>query len=90
MEPARTIIERLGGVAIVSKIAGVAYTAPYRWQYAKERGGTGGLIPQRHIPDLLAYARQNGIDLTADDFFVAPSSAPSDPPPASESVEAQP
>src|SRR5262245_4864601 len=46
MEPAATIIRRLGGAAIVAAVVGTAVTAPYRWQYPRARGGTGGVIPQ--------------------------------------------
>lgn len=69
MEPARSIIERLGGEAVVSKITGTAYTAPYRWQHPRPKGGTGGVIPQRYHRGLLDYARENGIDLNAEDFL---------------------
>lgn len=69
MEPAATIIRNLGGEAVVAAILGMAYTAPYRWQHAKEKGGTGGLIPQRHHRALLDYAKQKGVKLRADDFL---------------------
>lgn len=69
MEPASTIITKIGGEAVVSEITGTAYTAPYRWQHPRERGGTGGLIPQRYHPVLLAYARSKGISLKAEEFL---------------------
>ncbi|WP_298704586.1 hypothetical protein [uncultured Variovorax sp.] len=68
MEPARTIIELLGGEAEVARIAGVAITAPYRWQAAKAKGGTGGMVPHWHIGKLLEHAAANGIELTAASF----------------------
>ena len=71
MEPARTIIRLLGGEKVVSEITGTAYTAPYRWQHDRTRGGTGGLIPQRHHPKLLDHARAQGIELGAQDFLPA-------------------
>lgn len=71
MEPACSIIKKLGGEAVVSRITGTAYTAPYRWQHPRDRGGTGGLIPQRHYRTLLDHAKLNGIPLTADDFLPA-------------------
>jgi hypothetical protein len=71
MEPARSIIERLGGEAAVSKITGTAYTAPYRWQHSKAKGGTGGLIPQRYHRLIIDYARQHGIKIKASDFLPA-------------------
>ncbi len=61
MEPARTIIELLGGESAVAAIAGVAVTAPYRWQQTRDKGGTGGVIPHWHIGKLLAHAEANGI-----------------------------
>lgn len=69
MEPARSIIEKLGGEAVVSSVTRTAYTAPYRWQHSKAKGGTDGLIPQRHHPALLSYARENGISLSASEFL---------------------
>lgn len=69
MEPAASIIIRLGGEKAVSKITGLALTAPYRWQYPVEKGGTGGLIPQKHHVALLDYARAHGIELTPAAFF---------------------
>lgn len=69
MEPASSIIQRLGGESAVSKITGTAYTAPYRWQAERDKGGTGGTIPQKYHRTLLDYARENEIPLTADDFL---------------------
>lgn len=69
MEPAATIITRLGGEQKVSEITGRAYTAPYRWQQPVEKGGTGGLIPQRLHIKLLDYAAANGIALSPADFL---------------------
>lgn len=75
MEPAESIIKRLGGEAVVSKITGTSFTAPYRWQHAREKGGTGGLIPQRYHRTLLDYAQQNEIELNAEDFLESASQA---------------
>jgi hypothetical protein len=71
MEPAASIIKAIGGEAIASQITGTAYTAPYRWQQPKEKGGTGGLIPQRHHPAILQFAREKGINVTAESFLPA-------------------
>lgn len=75
MDPAQRIIARLGGEAQVAFITGTAYTAPYRWQAPRQKGGTGGVIPQRHHRRLLDYARREGIALTADEFLPAPATA---------------
>lgn len=70
MEPAARIIRKLGGEARVAHVTGLALTAPYRWQYEKSRGGTGGLIPQAHHRVLLDYAHARGIALSAEDFLM--------------------
>lgn len=69
MEPARTIIDRLGGPSKVSAIAGVHRTRVSNWAREKSAGGTGGIIPQRHVRKLLAAAREKGVDLSAEDFL---------------------
>jgi hypothetical protein len=71
--PAAVIIARLGGESTVSSITGTAYTAPYRWQAARKKGGTGGLIPQRYHRRLIDYARSKGIPLNAEEFLPAES-----------------
>jgi hypothetical protein len=78
MDPASRIISKLGGAARVAEIAGLAFTAPYRWQHEKSRGGTGGLIPQAHHRALLDYAHANGIELSAEEFLPPRSAAPSE------------
>lgn len=74
MEPASTVIKKLGGEAKVAEITATAFTAPYRWQHPREKGGTGGLIPQRYHRTLLDYAAANGIELKAEEFLAARSS----------------
>ncbi|HZS57605.1 MAG TPA: hypothetical protein VFA65_24605 [Bryobacteraceae bacterium] len=69
LNPASEIVQKLGGEAKVSEITGAGLTAPYSWQYARGRGGTDGLIPQRHHVALLEYARTHKIDLKAEDFL---------------------
>lgn len=69
MEPARSIIERLGGPSAVAKVALVHRTRVSNWMRPKEAGGTGGTIPFKHVPALLAAAREKGVDLSTDDFL---------------------
>jgi len=69
MEPAATIIAKLGGERAVAAATGTAYTAPYRWQHPREKGGTGGLIPQRYHLKLLAFAQLKGVELDAAEFL---------------------
>jgi hypothetical protein len=78
MEPARSIITKLGGETAVAHICGTALSAPYRWQYPRERGGTGGLIPQRHHRALMDYAQARCIPLAAEEFLAPRGIRPAD------------
>lgn len=69
LEPAASIIERLGGVEEVARITGVHLTRVYGWKRPKGPGGTGGLIPFKRALMLLGAARDRGIQLTANDFM---------------------
>lgn len=75
MEPAKTIIDRMGGVEAVAAITGRHVSRVYRWMYPRERGGTDGLIPQLEARKLLTHARASNIPLSADEFFSAPAPA---------------
>lgn len=79
MDPASKIVAALGGEAKVAEITGTALTAPYRWQHEKAKGGTDGLIPQRHHRALLDFAEENGIRLSAEDFLAPRIPVPSEP-----------
>lgn len=69
MEPASTIIDRMGGIKRVAEITGVHRTRVSNWKRPREVGGTGGVIPLKHIPVLIAEARSRGIVISADDFM---------------------
>lgn len=69
MEPAQTIIGKLGGPSAVAEVVGVHRTRVSNWQRPREKGGTGGRIPQNHIPVLLDFARARDVPLTAADFL---------------------
>ncbi|GAA2817016.1 hypothetical protein GCM10010836_05340 [Aminobacter aminovorans] len=71
MEPAKSIVDRLGGPNAVSAIVGVHRTRVYGWMRSREDGGTGGVIPLKHAHALLAAAADKGIPLTAAEFFPA-------------------
>ncbi len=77
LDPAKTVIGRIG-IEKVAEITGKHVSRVYRWMYPKDRGGTGGLIPQKEQPALLGFARQNGIELNERDFFPATSGAMAD------------
>lgn len=69
MEPARTIIKRLGGPTKVAEIAKVHRTRVSNWARPKEAGGSGGLIPFKHVPALLRAAAEMNVSLDAADFL---------------------
>lgn len=69
VEPAQTIITKLGGPTAVSKIVGVHRTRVSSWKRSRASGGTDGRIPQDHHAALLAFARENGVSLSAEDFL---------------------
>lgn len=39
------------------------------WQAPRERGGTNGLVPYRHVQKLLDLAQEKGVDLAPGDFI---------------------
>jgi len=69
MDPARKIITALGGPNAVARRIGLHRTRVSKWQATREAGGTGGLIPVKHIPELVRMAREKGIELSAHDFL---------------------
>lgn len=71
--PAHKIVMRLGGEKAVADILGCSLTTPYTWQYPRERGGTNGRIPARHIPTLMSAAKERGKRLRFEDFFAEPN-----------------
>jgi hypothetical protein len=69
MEPASTIISRFGGPTKVAAILGIGRVRVSNWKRPRDKGGTGGRVPQDHHPKLLAEASRLGIALTAEDFL---------------------
>jgi hypothetical protein len=86
MEPADSIITKLGGVSTVAKAAGVHRTRVSNWKRSRADGGTDGQIPQKHIPALMAHAVTLGVRLDFADFYPGQSEAPG----LTETAEAQP
>jgi hypothetical protein len=69
LDPARTVIAKLGGAETVARITGKHVSRVYRWMKPKKIGGTGGTIPQADAVKLLHYAKAENIDLRAEHFF---------------------
>lgn len=66
---AQHIIDKCGGPRATAELAEVDVSRVHRWTYPKERGGTGGIIPAKRQALILRKAREQGIDLTPNDFF---------------------
>ena len=69
MEPARSIVTKFGGPSAVAAIVGVHRTRVSNWMRPREKGGTGGLLPQKYHPALLEHAASHEIELKAEDFL---------------------
>lgn len=63
LEPAYTVIEKLGGKASVAERLELDKSTLSRWCQPSPQG-TGGLIPQRYWPQLIEMAREQGVRLT--------------------------
>jgi hypothetical protein len=75
MEPASTIIEKLGGVATVAANLKLNRTSVLRWTHSRAQGGTDGLVPSKHQQRLLTLASETGVGLSPDHFFRTDSQA---------------
>lgn len=69
MDPAQTIIAKLGGPSVVAGVVGIHRTRVSNWQRPRAKGGTNGLIPQGYHLTLIDYAASKGVTLTAEDFM---------------------
>lgn len=67
--PAARVIRAFGGVRPTARILGKASSTISRWQKPRAEGGTGGRVPTSSQGAILAYAREHGIPLTADDLI---------------------
>lgn len=64
MEPAASIIKKLGGHDVIAEYLQTAKNTPFRWTYPREKGGTGGIIPHWHHEKLMQMATDRGIPLS--------------------------
>lgn len=69
MEPAASIIRTFGGTRVVADVCNVHRQTVTNWRLPARKGGTDGRVPQKHIPALLRYAREQGISLELPDFI---------------------
>lgn len=75
LEPAKSVIKKLGGPERVAGITKANVSRVYRWMYPRERGGTGGMIPYSQAQKLIQFAGSEGIDLAPADFFASEGQA---------------
>ena len=68
-EPARNIIDRLGGVTATAKIINKTPSAVSRWLVPRQEGGTNGRVPQGHWETILDFAVAHKIALTLNDLL---------------------
>ena len=64
MQPARSVVELLGGCREVSRALGIAPSTVSRWMAPKSRQNLGSRIPQAHWQGLLELAKRDGKPLT--------------------------
>lgn len=69
LDPARTVVERFGGIAETAEAVGIHYSGVSKWMKPVAQGGRGGYIPQRHHRRLLEEARRLGVPLTPADII---------------------
>jgi hypothetical protein len=69
------VIEKLGGAKAVSELLKCDVSRVHRWTYPKEKGGTGGHIPQKRQRQLLEKAPDK---VSPADFFDIKCAPPGD------------
>jgi hypothetical protein len=70
LDPARSIIDRLGGAHAVAAMTGRHVTRVRRWTYPRERRGSDGVIPLPEAMKIIEQAPARGITgLTMEDFI---------------------
>lgn len=64
LDPAYTVISRLGGYRPTARVLGISPGAVLRWTLPANRQGSDGTIPQRHWLPILNYAKRNNIEIS--------------------------
>lgn len=67
LDPAYTVVERLGGKSQVAEALRLDKSTLSRWCQPVPFG-TGGVIPQRHWPQLLQLARKRGVEVSLEEL----------------------
>ena len=72
LNPARTVVAKIGGIPAVCEVVGVDRTTVIKWMSPRSVGGTGGVIPAERARRLYQYARKHQLDLTAEEVLIGP------------------
>ncbi|WP_288076440.1 carph-isopro domain-containing protein [Pseudomonas sp.] len=70
-QPARYIVERLGGCRKVARMLDIHPSTISRWMTPVINRGTGGRIPQKYWAQIMAHSKATGIDIATSDLFAA-------------------
>jgi DNA-binding transcriptional regulator YiaG len=71
VSPARRARRVLGSHRLAA-ICGLTENAVYKWDRARSKGGTGGLVPSQFQARILAVVEEEGLGLTARDLIAEP------------------
>jgi hypothetical protein len=66
--PAERMYDAFGNAKRLAVLCGLDIVSVYRWNYPKEKGGTGGNIPHGNFEKILAAAKANKIKITKSDL----------------------
>lgn len=70
LDPAKTVVAKLGGPEVAAEVTGKHISRVYRWMAPREKGGTGGAVPQEDAEAILQFAAENSLPIVAADFFL--------------------
>jgi hypothetical protein len=68
-QPAKRIVDMLGGPNAVAKWLALTPGAVSKWYVRVEDGGCAGLVPSKHIPSLCRLAKVHDTFLEPNMFF---------------------
>lgn len=69
LEPAHSVICKLGGVRSTARILGLSPSSVSRWMTGAAKNGTNGAIPQKHWKTILNYAKQEQLKISISDLL---------------------
>ena len=70
--PAEKVYDAFGGPMEVSRETGITTSEVYRWNYDKDKSGTGGLVPHQHQELILRTAKKLFLKLKPEDLVKVP------------------